>query len=65
MKLICMGNLVCYIGRVFLIQTGLARSQGAELKCPSCGTRYFTTDKHMFTHDEKSKWDIKLCSPSN
>ena len=65
MKLVCMGDLVCYIGRVFLCKTGLGRWQGAELKCPSCGKIYFTTATHLLTYDEKSKWPIKKCIPSN
>ena len=60
-----MGNLVCYIGRVQLTKTGLGRGQGAELKCPVCGQIYFTTDTHLLTYDEKSKWDLKKCSPHN
>jgi len=66
MKIMCMADLVCYIGRVCLCKTGMGRGQGTELKCPSCGQTYFTTATHLLTYDEKYKWDpIQKCIPSN
>ena len=60
-----MGDLVCYIGRVSLTKTGLGRGQGAELKCPTCGQLYFTTDTHLIRYDEKFKWNLNTTTGTN
>lgn len=65
MKLICMGNLSCYIGRVPLVKTGIGRGQGPEIKCPACGLTYFTTATHLITYDESSKWSLNTSTGCN